>query len=37
MIFRNFDIAEADYDAKQSEVMFQTPEAIYQKAKDERV
>jgi outer membrane protein len=35
--FRNFDIAEADYDAKQSEVMFQTPEAIFQKAKDERV
>jgi len=29
--FRNFDIADADYDAKQSEVMFQTPEAIYQK------
>ncbi len=35
--FRDFDIADANYDAKQSEVMFQTPEAIYQKAKDERV
>jgi len=35
--FQNFDIAEANYDAKQSEVMFQTPEAIYKKAKDERV
>jgi hypothetical protein len=35
--FQNFDIAETNYDAKQSEVMFQTPEAIYQKAKDERV
>jgi outer membrane protein len=35
--FQNFDIAETNYDAKQSEVMFQTPEAIYKKAKDERV
>ncbi len=35
--FQNFDIADTDYDAKQSEVMFQTPEAIYQKAKQERV
>jgi len=35
--FQNFDIADTDYDAKQSEVMFQTPDAIYQKAKQERV
>ena len=35
--FQNFDVAEADYEAKQSEVMFQTPEAIYEKAKQERV
>ena len=34
--FKDFDIADTDYDAKQSEVMFQTPEAIYQKAKEER-
>ncbi len=35
--FQNFDIVDADYEAKQSEVMFQTPEAIYQKAREERV
>ncbi|NHM06774.1 TolC family protein [Flavobacterium sp. CYK-4] len=35
--FRDFDVADPDYDAKQSEVMFQTPEAIYDKAKQERV
>lgn len=35
--FRDFDVADPDYEAKQSEVMFQTPEAIYQKAKEERV
>jgi outer membrane protein len=35
--FQNFDVADTDYEAKQSEVMFQTPEAIYQKAKEERV
>ena len=35
--FRNFDIADEDYEAKQSEVMFQTPEAIYNKALEERV
>jgi outer membrane protein len=35
--FQDFDIAEANYDAQQSEVMFQTPEAIYQKAREERV
>ena len=35
--FKDFDIADTDYEAKQSEVMFQTPEAIFQKAKEERV
>lgn len=35
--FRNFDIADVDYEAKQSEVMFQTPENIYNKAREERV
>lgn len=35
--FQNFDVADTEYDAKQSEVMFQTPDAIYQKAKQERV
>jgi outer membrane protein len=35
--FQNFDVADTDYDAKQSEVMFRTPEAIYQKAREERV
>lgn len=35
--FKDFDVADVDYEAKQSEVMFQTPEAIFQKAKGERV
>lgn len=35
--FQDFDIADDQYEAKQSEVMFQTPEAIYQKALEERV
>lgn len=35
--FQNFDIADEQYDAKQSEVMFQTPDAIYKKALEERV
>ncbi len=34
--FRNFDIADEDYDARQSEVMFQTPDAIYKKALENR-
>lgn len=35
--FQNFDIADEEYEAKQSEVMFQTPDAIYKKALEERV
>lgn len=35
--FQNFDIADENYDAKQSEVMFQTPDAIYKKALEQRV
>ena len=35
--FQDFDIAEGNYDALQSEVLFQTPEAIFNKAKEERV
>ncbi len=35
--FQDFDIDEGKYEAKQSEVLFQSPEAIYQKAKSERV
>ena len=35
--FQSFDIAEGDYEAKQSEVMFQTPEAIIAKAKENRI
>jgi len=35
--FQNFDIADENYEAKQSEVMFQTPDAIYKKALEERV
>lgn len=35
--FQNFDIADENYDAKQSEVMFQTPESIYKKALENRV
>jgi outer membrane protein len=34
--FQNFDIADQQYEAKQSEVMIQTPDAIYQKALEER-
>lgn len=34
--FQNFDIADENYEAKQSEVMFQTPDAIYKKALEER-
>lgn len=35
--FQNFDIADENYDAKQSEVMFQTADAIYKKALENRV
>jgi len=35
--FQEFDIVEADYQAVQSEVMFQTPSAIIAKAKENRV
>lgn len=35
--FQNFDIADEQYEVKQSEVMFQTPDAIYKKALEERV
>jgi len=35
--FKDFDIADTDYEAKQSEVMFQTPDAVYQKARETRV
>lgn len=35
--FQNFDVADEKYDVKQSEVMFQTPDAIYKKALEERV
>jgi len=35
--FQNFEIADENYEAKQSEVMFQTPDAIYKKALEERV
>jgi len=35
--FQDFDIADEEYEAKQSEVMFQTPDAIYKKALEERV
>lgn len=35
--FQDFDIADDKYEAKQSEVMFQTPDAIYKKALEERV
>ena len=34
--FQNFDIADEQYDANQSEVMIQTPDAIYKKALEER-
>jgi outer membrane protein len=35
--FENFDVAEADYSLTESEVMLQSPGAIYEKAKEERV
>lgn len=35
--FQEFDIVDADYQAVQSEVMFQTPAAIISKAKENRV
>lgn len=35
--FQDFDIADEQYEARQSEVMFQTPDAIYKKALEERV
>jgi len=35
--FQDFDIADENYEANQSEVMFQTPDAIYKKALEERV
>jgi outer membrane protein len=35
--FQEFDIVDADYQAVQSEVMFQTPAAIITKAKENRV
>jgi outer membrane protein len=35
--FQNFDIADNDYEVQESPTMLQTPEAIFQKAKEERV
>lgn len=35
--FKNFDVAETDYAIAQSEVMLQSPDAIYNKAKEVRV
>lgn len=35
--FKDFDVAEVETDAPLSEVMLQSPEAIYSKAKEERV
>ena len=35
--FENFDVAEADYSLTESDVMLQSPGAIYDKAKEERV
>jgi outer membrane protein len=35
--FENFDVVDEDYEVKQSEVMLQTPDAIYKKAKEQRV
>lgn len=34
--FQNFDVADADYEVKESETMLQTPNAIYEKAKEQR-
>ncbi|RZJ35813.1 MAG: TolC family protein [Flavobacterium sp.] len=35
--FQNFDIADEDYTAEQSQTMLETPESIYDKAKETRV
>lgn len=35
--FKNFDVADADYPITESETMLQSPDAIYNKAKEERV
>lgn len=35
--FRDFDVADQDYTAEQSPTMLETPEAIYEKAKETRV
>ena len=35
--FKNFEVADVDYEVAQSEVMMQSPDAIYNKAKEERV
>lgn len=35
--FKNFDIADKDYEAAESEIMMQTPEAIIAKAKEVRM
>jgi outer membrane protein len=35
--FQDFDVAEANYDAKESSTLLQTPESIFAKAKEERV
>jgi outer membrane protein len=35
--FENFDVAEADYSLTESDVMLQSPGAIYDKAKEKRV
>lgn len=35
--FQNFDIADNDYEVNESETMLQTPNAIYEKAKEQRV
>jgi outer membrane protein len=35
--FKDFDVADANYDAKESSTLLQTPESIFAKAKEERV
>ncbi len=35
--FQNFDIEDRDYEVKESATMLQTPQAIYEKARQERV
>ena len=35
--FQDFDVAETNYDAKESSTLLQTPESIFAKAKEERV